>query len=239
MVFVDFIEDIKYVVETSAIALSTKKIEVLSVLDEIKRNNACIGNIYPSKISENKQNTLIKITKKIGKHLAKSGFKGMFGCGFFITKKGLIYISDLNPRRQGFYMGDVSISNINIPKLEFDIFLSKKINSKLNLSKKKCKSWSYSLIFNNTFLKMIKNIINNLSIEKLGKKGIFFIPFYSQNNLIRPNNAIGCCILVDSINSKDEIIKVKSIILSSKFIVINGFFLLKELLFKKIFKNEN
>ncbi len=77
---------------------------VLVVSDQIMRGNMYLGNIYPSSVSEKIVREIRMITEKIGDHLSREGYRGLFGCDFLVGKDGRLAVIDLNPRRQGGYI---------------------------------------------------------------------------------------------------------------------------------------
>lgn len=193
----DYVKDIRYFVETSCMVISDKKVEVLSILDEVKRGTACIGNIYPSIVSTNQKEKMIKISKKIGLYIAKKGYRGPFGCGFFITKDNVIYVSDLNPRRQGFYMGDVCISRANIPQLELNVYEGNNPIANNYLNKKVCKYWAYSLVYADRYIKLKANYFKKYTVERLQRKGTNFFSFYKKGDFFRRGVPFGYMTITD------------------------------------------
>ncbi len=99
----DIFENIVKMPNVNAIVTDINKTSVLTISDQIMRGNRYLGNIYPSSISAKHIDQIKKITLKIGTHLSREGYRGLFGCDFLINKKGRIVIVDLNPRRQGGY----------------------------------------------------------------------------------------------------------------------------------------
>lgn len=237
---VDYIKNIKYFVETSCMVISDKKIEVLSILDEVKRGIACIGNIYPSTVSNIQKEKIIKISKKIGTYIAKKGYRGPFGCGFFITNDNILYVSDLNPRRQGFYMGDICISKTNIPKLELDIYQGNDSATNGYLDKKVCKCWAYSLVHADNFIKLKANCFKKRGIEELRKKGINFFSFYKKGVFFQRGSPFGYMTISDMFVNEEVFNKKKAHLIDNLTKVNSGSNLLWDrILYKLLSLYEN
>lgn len=188
IVLVEYIKKIK-AVESSAIVISKNNSVVLNIMDEISNDTICIGNIFPSKINQKMQDKIRKYTTRLGKYLSKLGFRGAFGCGFIIDKNNDIYLSDLNPRKQGFYIGDILFSKKNPIDLDIKIFLKKRIKiqkSKLIIPSKQ--SWAYYQILTNKVPFRFKRsaffkkytILDLYSV----KKKIIILNFWSVNDQI-------------------------------------------------------
>ena len=99
----DIFEHIVTMPNVNAIVTGKNRTYVLVISDQIMRGNRYLGNIYPSSISPKHIRQVKQITKKIGNHLSKEGYRGLFGCDFLINKNGKLVVIDLNPRRQGGY----------------------------------------------------------------------------------------------------------------------------------------
>ncbi|MEW6408308.1 MAG: ATP-grasp domain-containing protein [Patescibacteria group bacterium] len=125
----DLITDIKLSPNVNAVVSDEKDTRIICITDQILRGNQYLGNIYPSKADDKEKQILIETTKKIGNHLAKQGFRGLFGLDFIIDSKGNVFVVDLNPRRQGGYLVNIlmDLPKINIPELELKLALGEEI----------------------------------------------------------------------------------------------------------------
>lgn len=187
-VLVDYI-DKKIAIESSAYVLSNNKIIILNIIDEISNGTICVGNIYPSSINDKIRKQIEYLTCKIGNYISSLGFRGNFGCGFILDKNNNLYISDLNPRKQGFYIGDFLFSNVS--PIDLDIFTFLKLKLKLPnkiFSKKINGFWAYyqSLVSYHFYLKpFFKNKENDL----LNFKKYIYTSFWETKKIILSRNA--------------------------------------------------
>ncbi|HDM76767.1 MAG TPA: ATP-grasp domain-containing protein [Deltaproteobacteria bacterium] len=59
------------------------------------------GSTFPSVLPEEVQDSLKEITRKVGREMAKIGYRGIFGCDYVIDDEGNIYFVEVNARKQG------------------------------------------------------------------------------------------------------------------------------------------
>lgn len=117
---------------TSAIVIDKNNTEMLCISDQILHDTKYLGNIYPARISKKTRRIITEATKKIGNHLSKLGFRGLFGCDFLINSKDNCYITDLNPRRQGGYLCNALMflpKGVNIIEMELKLALGEEVTS--------------------------------------------------------------------------------------------------------------
>jgi len=220
------ITDIKLSPNVNAIICGENDTRIICISDQILRGNQYLGNIYPSKSDKQEKEIIIQTTKKIGNHLAKLGFRGLFGLDFIINSNGQIFTIDLNPRRQGGYLCNILMSKkINIPEVELKLALREEIpqfditNFEVNFA------WAHSKIkpyYSNTQL---------LNCFKIGEPSLPFSDIGSEYKAIfYPTK----CLFVDgnagyfvcSGNSykeiKEKIIKETEILISNNFELYEG-----------------
>ncbi len=118
LIAAELIDDIVSAPNTTAIITGEGQTLVISISDQILRNNQYMGNIYPSKLSQIKRKIISEMTLKVGDYLSKQGYRGLFGMDFLITKSGKCYPVDLNPRRQGGYYCVAMSSKVDLIELE-------------------------------------------------------------------------------------------------------------------------
>lgn len=122
-----YIDDVILAPNSSGIVTSEDDVTVVCISDQILRDNRYMGNIYPSQASPEHIERIKEMTTNVGKHLAKQGFRGLFGIDFLITKSGKCYPVDLNPRRQGGYYCIAMSSKIDLINLELAIAFNEPI----------------------------------------------------------------------------------------------------------------
>jgi len=83
------------------VVINEEDIYVAGVADQKINGTKFEGSIYPSRLSEEIQQKLISLTRRVGRVMASLGFRGIFGCDFIVTKEGRIYFIETNPRKQG------------------------------------------------------------------------------------------------------------------------------------------
>jgi hypothetical protein len=225
----DLITDIKLSPNINAVVCGENDTRIICIADQILRGNQYLGNIYPSKSSEKEKQIIIGATKKVGDHLAKQGFRGLFGLDFIIDSKGNISAVDLNPRRQGGYLVNtlMALPKINIPEIELKLALNEEIPNFDYEDFQGSFIWAHS---------KIKPYLSNVRILKDFKNGKPFEPFenigaeyntifYPKGCLFADGNA-GYLIISSSSSSyeeiKERIIKETEILVSKNFEVYEG-----------------
>jgi len=119
-----YIDDIQLAPNSSGLVTGINNTVVVCISDQILRNNRYMGNIYPSQANKKHLKQIQDATIKVGNYLSKSGFRGLFGLDFLITRSGDCYAVDLNPRRQGGYYCNVMASPVDLIDLELKVALN-------------------------------------------------------------------------------------------------------------------
>lgn len=125
-----FIEDVVLSPNSNAIVVGRNKTIVNCISDQILRDHQYLGNIYPSKATKKCKNKIKMITEKVGNYLSRRGFRGIFGLDFIIDKRGAVFVTDLNPRRQGGYLCHIFAAlqkGIDLVDLELRIYLNERV----------------------------------------------------------------------------------------------------------------
>lgn len=132
----------------NAIVLGEDDVRVLFIADQILHGNRYLGNVYPTSVDSKHQSEIISITEKIGKHIAKEGYRGLFGCDFLIDSDGQMVIVDLNPRRQGAYGCQalaLQSTGYNLTDLELACALGEETDSDISMTATKgMPAWAHS-----------------------------------------------------------------------------------------------
>ncbi len=68
---------------------------------EIQDGNKFRGSTFPSKLSANVQHELREITRRIGRLMGRSGYRGIFGCDYIVDDQDRIFFVEINARKQG------------------------------------------------------------------------------------------------------------------------------------------
>lgn len=124
----EYIEDVSLSPNSVGIVCGKNDSRVLCLTDQIVRGTEHMGNIYPSSAGEENKEKMFDITRKIGDHLSRKGFRGMYGCDFIIDSKNRLYIVDLNPRRQSCYLTlQLMAKNINLLEIELKLALGEEV----------------------------------------------------------------------------------------------------------------
>lgn len=191
----ELINNIAISPNVNALIDNKNEIKILNITDQLLNGSRYLGNIYPSKINNKQKNIIENSIIKIGKQLAQSGFKGVFGCDFIINKDGNVYIVDLNPRRQGGHIMLCLINN-NLIKAEIEIALKRKIANYKSLNFDCDFAWAHSKIFplnnnKNIIRKEFKKNTETLPFTKIGSS--FSSSFYLKGFSIS-EGSLGYCI---------------------------------------------
>jgi predicted ATP-grasp superfamily ATP-dependent carboligase len=123
-----YLDDIVLAPNSTGIVTNDSEATVICISDQVLRNNQYMGNIYPSQASSEQIELIKDMTAKVGRYLAKQGFRGLFGIDFLITKSGKCYPVDLNPRRQGGYYCIAMASKRDLIELELAIIFKETIS---------------------------------------------------------------------------------------------------------------
>jgi len=189
----DYILDIIAVPNTNAMVVSKHDVRIISVTDQVLRGNVYLGNIYPSLVSKTINKKICDITKKVGIHLGRLGYKGIFGCDFIIDSNDNVYINDLNPRRQGGYLCNLLLSKkVNLLEQELLLALGEDISDFNQEDFKVDYAWGHSKIKlhyssqdTDQYRSLIRPINNSSLAEVFGKTGAeYTTTFYPEGYIL-------------------------------------------------------
>ncbi len=224
-VVADLITDIINAPNVNAIVTDKDDTRIICISDQILRGNKYLGNVYPSKVSSNQKDEIISVTKKVGNYLSVLGFRGIFGIDFLIDKKGQIFTTDLNPRRQGGYLCNVLMSKPDIVEMELDVALGKKpavfdhddFQPKYAWAHSKIKPYQHNTKIKNSF---VSGVFSD-PFKNLGS--MFCCIFYPENHIFVDGN-VGYFITTGKTHDevKDKTIKESEIILSKNLETYEG-----------------
>ncbi len=68
---------------------------------EIQDGNKFRGSTFPSELPRDTQQELAEITRRIGRVMGRSGYRGIFGCDYIVDRDGRIFFVEVNARKQG------------------------------------------------------------------------------------------------------------------------------------------
>ncbi len=190
----DIFEDLVLAPNVNALVTEQGNTYILVITDQILQGNRYLGNLYPS-IAEVKHLKQIQDTTKIlGEHLAKEGYKGLFGCDFLINRKGNLVAVDLNPRHQGGYACNglaLQQKNISLTDIELATYEGEEVTiSQKELDKDLDFAWSHSklvpaekgqIIYNEYLLNDIEKPFQTIGesfVAEFYKQGSVFIEGY-------------------------------------------------------------
>ncbi len=84
------------------VVASEKDVYVGCVADQsMEQLNKFRGSTYPSVLPENIQHRLKEMTRNVGREMAATGYRGIFGCDYVVDGNGEIYFVEVNARKQG------------------------------------------------------------------------------------------------------------------------------------------
>ncbi len=84
------------------VVINERDIYIGCVADQcMEQVNKFRGSTYPSILPEKVQESLKDLTRKVGIEMAKTGYRGIFGCDYIIDEGGDIYFVEVNARKQG------------------------------------------------------------------------------------------------------------------------------------------
>lgn len=101
---------------TLCVAINEDEIYVAGIADQIIDGTKFKGSSFPSRISSNAKNEIIRQTRLIGKEMARLGYRGIFGCDFIVTDKDEVLFIETNPRKQGTTMEFCCTLHCILPK---------------------------------------------------------------------------------------------------------------------------
>jgi len=121
---VKFLSSKKYDPTALAVIANEDEILVVSINDQFLKNTSWKSSIFPSCVSPEIKKKIVKYTIKIGKEMAKDGYRGLFGVDYMIDRKENIYFVEINARKQGsstetaFTMQNFFGNEVCLPELE-------------------------------------------------------------------------------------------------------------------------
>lgn len=97
---------VSYVEHTSdptslAVAINDTDIYIAGIADQNMEGTSFRGSTYPSKVSKDIAKQIDRQTIAVGRHIARMGYRGIFGCDFVVSNDGEVYFIEVNPRKQG------------------------------------------------------------------------------------------------------------------------------------------
>jgi hypothetical protein len=108
------------------VVINENEIFVAGIADQKINGTKFRGSTFPTKISKNTQEEIIRQTRIVGKKMAELGYRGIFGCDFIVTDKDEIFFIETNPRKQGTTMEFCCTlrellpkNSPNLPEIEF------------------------------------------------------------------------------------------------------------------------
>jgi hypothetical protein len=124
----------KYDPTVLAVAANENDVYVAGVADQrIEQENRFTGSTFPTELSEEITNQLVRCTRKAGKWLASNGYRGIFGCDFIVDNSDNILFLEVNARKQGTTMEfcctleqSLPANAPNLPELEYFAVTQKK-----------------------------------------------------------------------------------------------------------------
>lgn len=125
----ELITDIVIMPNVSALAVDENDIRIVCITDQVTDEHRYLGNVSPSSITDDQQQKIREMVVKVGRHMASRGFRGLFGMDVLINATGVIFPSDLNPRRQGTYIPSILMSkHIDLVEQECRLFLGEPLD---------------------------------------------------------------------------------------------------------------
>lgn len=85
-----------------AVVANETDVYVAGVADQrIEGGNRFTGSTYPSVLKQKTQEALYEMTRRVGRRIAKDGYRGIFGCDYVVDEKDNILFVEVNARKQG------------------------------------------------------------------------------------------------------------------------------------------
>ncbi len=204
-----FIEDVMLSPNSNAIVIGENQTVVNCVSDQILRAQAYLGNVYPSKTTPQQKEIIVKTTEKVGNYLSNKDFRGIFGLDFIIDKKGKIYVTDLNPRKQGGYLCHILAAHqkkIDLIDLELKTYLKKKVLPLKYSDFQVDFVWAHSKIKPyRSGQKIIRNFCFNEPFTPFEKKGETYKAVFYPKNYIFVGGSAGYYITTGT--NRDQVLE--------------------------------
>ncbi len=85
-----------------AVTANEQDVYIAGVADQvIEDGNRFVGSTYPSVLPTDLIRKLREYTRRVGRILARHGYRGIFGCDFLVDENRQIYFVEINARKQG------------------------------------------------------------------------------------------------------------------------------------------
>ncbi len=85
-----------------AVVANDNDVYIAGIADQkIVGGNKFVGSSYPSKVTKDQADILIRYTISAGRKLGRAGYRGIFGCDYIIDHYGVIWFLEVNARKQG------------------------------------------------------------------------------------------------------------------------------------------
>ena len=111
---------------TLGVVINEDEIYIAGVADQRIYGTKFKGSTFPSKMSKEVQEEIIRQTRVVGKKMAQLGYRGIFGCDYIVTNKNEVFFIETNPRKQGTTMEfccalktQLPLGSPNLPEIEF------------------------------------------------------------------------------------------------------------------------
>lgn len=99
-----------------AVVAGEDDVFVAGVADQrIEGGTRFTGSTFPSVLEDSIQHQLGIYTRRIGRELAREGYRGIFGCDFIVDTEGNIFFLEVNARKQGTTMEFCCTLEQNLP----------------------------------------------------------------------------------------------------------------------------
>jgi hypothetical protein len=204
----DIFEDLVLAPNVNALVTEQGNTYILVIADQILQDNRYLGNLYPSTANKDHLKQIYDATKKLGNHLAKEGYKGLFGCDFLINRNGDMVVVDLNPRHQGGYACNglaLMQKNVSLTDIELATHQGKEVRlSQDELDEELGFAWSHSKLVPAEKGQVINNeyLLNEIEtpFKSIGES--FVTEFYKKGSVFI-EGYIGY--QVQTANSRDEL----------------------------------
>ncbi|SDB02536.1 ATP-grasp domain-containing protein [Desulfonatronum thiosulfatophilum] len=84
------------------VVANAKDVFIAAIADqEIQNGNMFRGSTFPSTLAAPLQQELREITRRVGRAMGRSGYRGIFGCDYVVDAQGRIFFVEVNARKQG------------------------------------------------------------------------------------------------------------------------------------------
>lgn len=85
-----------------AVVANENEVYIAGIADQtIIGGNRFVGSKYPTELSAEIQDTLMELTRQVGRVMGKGGYRGIFGCDYIVEDNGNVFFLEINARKQG------------------------------------------------------------------------------------------------------------------------------------------